>query len=216
MTRLLLFPDIETTGLNDDSAVLEVAWGITDESLNLLLPPRSFIVEHEDRWDIVWSQLKDNDFVRNMHHESGLVADLKAKKAYPMQDIMDALNVDLTTAAKGLSDRELFSDGLSVPVTFAGMSVEFDRQRIFETFLGAQKDNDGLDLGWFFHHSLFNLSSLRIERELAGLEPLTVTNSRPHRAAYDVIEGIERAKAHVKELRALTNYRQNVAIGGRA
>lgn len=207
MTRLLLFPDIETTGLNDDSAVLEIAWGITDEQFNLLMPIRWFIVEHEDRWDIVWSQLRENTFVRNMHYESGLLTDLKAKAAYPMDEIATALSHDLTYAVRQRSSYLDLGDG-GVPVTLAGMSVEFDRQRLFETSLGEQKDKDRLDLGWFFHHSLFNLSSLRIERELAGLEPLTVSNSRPHRAAYDVAEGIERAKAHVQELRSLTDYQK--------
>lgn len=206
MTELLLFPDIETTGLEDDDYVLEIAWAITDAKFTQLMPTRTFIVEHQDNWNDVWARLRGNEIVSKMHHESGLVADLKARPAYEWEDIMHALATDLADVVG-----QHYGD-YAVPVTPAGMSVEFDMARIFSSKLIHQKDTDELSLGWFFHHSLFNLSSLRIERELAGLETLTVTNSKPHRAAYDVLEGIERAKRHVSELRGLDRYRKNVGL----
>ena len=195
---IFFFPDVETTGVKSDAVVLEVGWAITDSNFEYLVPPKSHIVEHGDNWGMVWDALKNAPkVVRDMHDESGLKGEMLAHRARPFQAIAAEIEDDLSMAAAHFGRLD------PVAVTMTGMSVEFDRNFLFRSDLRWQADEDHLQLGWYFHHSLLNLSSLRIAWELAGSPSISVNNPRPHRAKNDVAEGVELAKAYINDLKGI-------------
>lgn len=188
-TPIFVFLDIETTGLEADDKILEVAWLITDGQFNKISPLRTFIVEHGYQWGEVWNKLSNApQIVRDMHHGSGLVNDMKSKVAYELDDIADDLADDIHRVID--PGKNSLTD-----VHFAGLSVEFDREHLFrQTWLDQQKDQDRNDIGWRFHHRLLNLSAIKMMFESAGMAYPTPDNGKPHRAAYDVLESLEQAQ----------------------
>lgn len=188
-TPIFVFLDIETTGLEADDKILEVAWLITDGHLNEISPIRTVIVEHGDQWGEVWNKLSNApQIVRDMHHGSGLVNDMKAKAAYRLDDIADTIADDIHSVIDPGKDS-------LIDVHFAGLSVEFDRDHLFrQTWLDQQKDQDRNNIGWRFHHRLLNLSSIKMMFESAGVDYSTPGNGKPHRAAYDVLESLAQAR----------------------
>lgn len=179
--------DIETTGLEPgQDHILEIAWQLTNDRFEPVTRPYQFLVQHEpDQWADIFSALNVNEYVRNMHEESGLLLDLKTKNAHPMQDIALAFVDDVESCTDGL-DEEL------LPVHLAGFSIGFDRSFLEQT---EWRDLLSTDLfGFQIHHRLLDLSSVKLMLDAAGRPWQKAENVGAHRAANDVQESIDQAR----------------------
>lgn len=184
--KLFVPMDIETTGTREDlDYILEIGWVVVNEELEEVTPRRSFIVDHGQDWQDVFNRLRSNEFVRNMHAESGLAADLVAKPAYPVKDIAGALQADLMQAWSPLPH--------NTTTHLLGLSVDFDRrflkQHGFHAFFPDEDQKAST-----FHHRLYDLSGVKIAYEIAGFQYPQI-ESGGHRALDDAIESLEFARA---------------------
>lgn len=187
--KLFVPIDIETTGLSpQDDYILEIAWVVCDDKLNELTPRYSFIVEHENAWGDVFAQIRSNEFVRNMHQESGLAGQLLAAPAYTLTDIYTALSMSIFDAT---------TDCPSESVHMLGFSVDFDRAFLSRVFPGLFEQSKHVS----FHHRVYDLSSIKLAYEIAGLEIPQIENNSKHRAADDVNEVLEFARAIRNEMK---------------
>lgn len=170
------FPDIETTGTDPDAdLVLEIAWTFTDEHFEVLGVPRTFVVKLEDdQWSTLATRLRKTPYVHKMHADSGLLNDLTGPNTTDLDDIIERFYEDL-----------FIQQQVGATVHFAGLSVEFDRQRLER--LGLRWE------AWGIHHRLYNLSSIKMALENVGV-PYQLAKSGGHRAALDVVESIEQAR----------------------
>ena len=174
MTKFYLPLDIETTGLNQaQDRILEISWVLCDASLKEVTPQRTFIVEHGHGWNEVWSLLRENTSVRDMHVASGLTHDLSARSAYVLSDIAEALISDLHDFKREDSTIHL-----------VGKNVGFDRE-----FLHNEFAFDGL---WdsYVHHRVIDLDTFKLEWADLGIPFPEALNLHPHRAADDVQEAL--------------------------
>lgn len=179
MSRIYVNLDIETTGLDPErDHILEIAWAILDEDFDPIFDAREFIVDHGSNWPDVVSALRAAPaVVRNMHVNSGLAGDLLGKGGSTLQVIADSLYRDINVA------RAKFAPNTTAHLM--GFSPEFDR-----SFLSTAP--------WFtsvvsesptgLNHRLYNLSSVKIAYENAGIEIPAANNPNPHRALHDITE----------------------------
>lgn len=179
-----LFLDIETTGLNPThDSILEIAWVFTDSEFNTVGVPRTFLVDQE-RWSDTWFLLNDpsNMFVRNMHTESGLLAELANDDLpkYTLDAIYQTLEEDLEDHTK---------TGL---VHLTGRSVHFDKSFLLsEDFDRLFDDQQPVSI----HHRMLDLSSVKLMLQSCGIEKqFDVENTLPHRALQDVLADIGYAR----------------------
>lgn len=198
MTKLFLNLDLETTGLYPTKDhILEIAWDILDENLvSTLSEPRTFIVEHGDDWGAVWNALRSApEVVRKMHTQSGLVSDMLSydSDAEPMADIAILLDGDLRMA---YSERPS-----ATTIHFMGFSPAFDR-----SFLAANSMTEIIvsETRGRMHHRLFDLSSVKIAYEMAGLEMPYYSNANPHRAVNDITEVADFARLVRNDMRLIS------------
>lgn len=187
MSAIYVPLDIETTGLDEDNdKILEIAWQVLDEDLNSISPLRSFIVEHGDRWGDVFSLIKSNDVVLEMHRKSGLAVRLLNDTAVRMQDIRKELRSDVNKAGWDASPG-------SVPtVHLMGANISFDREFMKRDLSLCELFTPGDEL---FSHRLYDVRGIKMAYETAGLTPPETNNPNPHRAASDVQETIDFARA---------------------
>lgn len=181
MTKLFVALDLETTGLDPkNDRILEIAWVVCDQSLNALTPRRSFIVDHGEDWGDVFSLIRSNEAVRRMHQDSGLAGELLSEDGVRMEDISDVLFADILNCS------------LSASIHLLGASIGFDRSFLQAdlNFTRFFSEDDGL-----FHHRLYDLSSVKLAYEVAGLVPPKIENKSKHRALDDVDEVLEFARA---------------------
>lgn len=98
---LLAWVDIETTGLDEDDHVLEFAMILTDDSLNIVAPPLSTLVQPTEA---TFERLNANTFVREMHTNNGLLHELQASMSgtehAPTLEQLDGIVAGLVTDAK--------------------------------------------------------------------------------------------------------------------
>lgn len=187
--------DIETTGLDpEDDFILEIAWTITDETFTPVSPLRSHIVDHDPyRWADIWPLLRENELVHEMHTQSGLVAELKTKKAWHPSAISLQLSDDVQSALKHRPEDS---------VHLMGFSVGFDR-----SFLEHDRDFStpfrSDVLGWSFHHRLLDLSAIKIMFDAVGVPWEKADNKNAHRAADDVREVLDQARVFQRTLSSL-------------
>lgn len=189
---LLAVLDIETTGLSpDDDKMLEIAWAITDLDFNILSNVRSHLVEHTaSGWSDVWGQLRSNDYVRNMHQESGLLNDLRTKTAWDTSGIALQFRDDVEVASMKAKTGNLLEDEV---VHLCGLSIGFDREFLKrDDTWGLLFDNNAL--GMTIHHRLLDLSSVKLMLDSAGVPWEKAPNIGAHRAANDVQEVIDQGK----------------------
>lgn len=188
--------DTETTGLDPDTdEILEIAWTITDDRFNRLTPIRSHIVEHDPAgWMNVWDLLKTNEYVRNMHEQSGLLADLQAKAAWSTASMLLQLGDDIAFASGGAHGEH--------DVHLTGLSIAFDREFLKrDKNLSLVFDNDVM--GWKFHHRLMDFSSIKLLFNTVGVPWEQAANEHGHRAANDVQEVLDQAAIFRRTLNSL-------------
>ena len=193
---LFAFLDLETTGLDpDEDHILEIAWLLTDSKLEKLTPLRSHIVDHSPgAWQDVWAQLMSNEYVRNMHQQSGLYADMRTKSAWSLSAIALQFRDDIEEALAHVEEG---------PVHLAGLSIDFDRSFLKkDPTWGLFFDNDVL--GVSLHHQLLDLSSLKMFLTARGVPWDKAVNSQPHRASNDVLETLAQARIFWELLTPLT------------
>ena len=179
---IFCFLDTETTGLSGKkNFVLEVAWQLTDEKFNPVSTPRTFLVDHPNRWEEVFSQIHGNPFIQNMHTENGLIADLTRTDPpsdfATMGDIMHTFAVDV-----------LSNGGASQDVRLAGYSIHFDRMMLKKN--GWKELWKTKDLGFQMHHRLLDLSSVLQMYQAAGRPAPSTFNETPHRALPDALDAL--------------------------
>lgn len=194
---LLAVLDIETTGLSpDDDKMLEIAWAITDTDFNILSNVRTHLIEHApEDWAEVWSQLRTNDFVRNMHQESGLLNDLRAKVTWPMSAIALQFRDDVEKASDGLDPEML-------PLHLCGLSIGFDREFLKrDDTWSLFFDNDVFGFG--IHHRLLDLSSVKLMLDSAGVPWERAENQGAHRAVNDVMEVVQQGRIFRRTLNSI-------------
>ena len=177
------FLDIETTGLDPcRDLMLEISWLFTDSRFNVTYMPRTFLVEQDD-WQATWRQLNQNEVVRKMHSESGLLAALANDEVEKtsLDDIYHQLESDLGRETLG---------GL---VNLAGRSVHFDKGILLANDFSVLFD-DSQRVS--FHHRMLDLSAVNLFLASAGvdLHRLQVVNQIPHRAMHDIMADVQYAQ----------------------
>lgn len=160
---MLFVVDIETTGLDHDcDHILEVA--ILALKNNEIHDSFSCAVKPPGGW---FQQM--NDFVREMHTESGLIVDVAETQN-------TLLGVD------GLAAKFVTEHAKGEPATMVGSSIHFDRR-----FIRAQMP--ALDAA--FHYRMLDISSVKImvEQNWPDLVHPRVVN-KAHRAYEDARESL--------------------------
>jgi len=152
--KYLWWTDLESTGSKTESYILEWAWIITEARSPFdELSCGSLIVEPADpEWE---SQM--DDFVRNMHTENGLLADIHGGKGVSIEDAEDAIISQMSTvgskhdflcAGSGVShfDRRLITfqaERVSKWLQYPNLDVGVIR-RAFEMIKGGKEFADSV------------------------------------------------------------------------
>lgn len=143
---MITWVDIETTGLDLPSAILEVAIIVTNDDLELE-GGRRWLRPMEDRNSLVM-----DDFVGNMHTKSGLLADCESlwkrlqwrgEDSLAQYDILNFTNI-----------HEFLSSGKWLGNVMAGNSITFDRSQL-TMFFGREK------MDKLFHYRNIDVSTLK-------------------------------------------------------
>ena len=125
-----------------------------------------------------------NEYVRNMHQQSGLYADIRTKSAWPLSAIALQFRDDIEEALAHVEEG---------PVHLAGLSIDFDRSFLKkDQTWGLFFDNDVLGVN--LHHRLLDLSSIKMFLTARGVPWDEATNTEAHRAANDVRETLDQAR----------------------
>lgn len=164
----LIWLDIETTGLNpEQDAILEVAMVMTDYTPEFNELARGWWLLPSYDLDLM------NDYVREMHTRSGLLEELRHVHT-PRYQIADEIDETLDAWLKNEPDRSC---------RVAGASVHFD-----QSFM--QLKHRALS------HQLFDVSTLKIARDIQGLPRVRVPDTgTQHRAMSDITYSIAEARA---------------------
>lgn len=173
MSDLILWGDLETTGLNPvEDVVLEIGLRITDRYGEELHRTTSLV------WTPDWrSRLMRDEFVFSMHDQSGLIHDL------------EDLSTDRLRVTRG---REMVSKNLarwvaehtSNKLPLAGNSVTLDR--MFMLFHMPELYNS-------MHYRIFDMSSTREQLRIANPELFAKLPPEPkaHRPQGDIDSSIK-------------------------
>lgn len=179
------FLDIETTGLDPlKDEILEVAWVFTDDQFNMASAPQNFLIKHEaEIWANGWDRINGNEYVKTMHAESRLLAELANpdKPKHSLDDVYHRLE-------QQLAERSV--EGLT---HLAGRSVHFDKSFLLaESFDVLFDDSQPIS----FHHRMLDLSAVNLMLASSGIDTseIQVVNLNPHRAIHDVMADISYAR----------------------
>lgn len=170
--------DLETTGTDEHKdAILELGMVITDRTLTIERAYHYTIApDKESWWNINFDP--DYDFVRRMHTDNGLLADV-ARHGLDRMDV-EAI---LVREFAGLGEKHDF--------LMAGSGVgHFDRRFIKAVWPQWER---------WFQYPVLDIGVVRRFGELAGVQSPDLTTSKPHRA-------LEDAKLHLEEMRWWKTY----------
>lgn len=172
----ILAIDLETTGLNaKEDYILEVAWQVLDDRMVQQTETNSFLVEMNSDAAL---RVQANEYVLNMHRESGLWDALLDSAVLHVDDIEDMI----------LRDIEQYEG----PVYLLGNSVHFDRSFIDSWMPRLSKK---------LSHRIIDATTLRLMLNSLGIE-LNVPAADKHRAQYD----IEASIRYVQEVRLILGH----------
>lgn len=189
---LLAALDIETTGLDpDEDLILEISWVITDEDFNTITPLRTEIVHHNlAELQDIWLLLRENDVVRNMHQQSGLIPAINTETPMSMEALALMFRDDVTVAH---ASQGIDISPLAPRVHLTGNSIAFDREFLKRNPTWANFFDSDV-LGIEIHHRLLDLSSVKMMLDAVGVTWKKAENPGPHRAANDVLEVVEQGQ----------------------
>lgn len=197
MSKLFAFLDIETEGLDpDDHEILEVAWFLTDQSLNQITEDRTFLVAPNTS---SYHRLNCVPFVEEMHEASGLWEALDMR----LPDQHSTLVGAHTQMCRDINSVIQPGDTLHL----AGLSVHFDRlflsDRVGWDDLLRNQDENGAGLK--FHHRLLDLTATKLLYDIVGREypEIPETKAPAHRAINDCHEAADVARAFAREVVSL-------------
>jgi len=178
MSRPLVWIDLEMTGLDAlKDEVIEVAMVITDQDLNAKVRYDN-VVNFGDRTPDVLAKM--NDFVREMHTKSGLVAAIERRAGVPLCDIEDMLCAKIEAEGATTNPKE--------QAILAGSSVHKDRE-----FIRAYMPK----LDALLHYRLLDVSAFKVAFPYIFRN---VSSGEGHRAASDIQDSIDilkKMKGHV-------------------
>lgn len=172
---LLLWNDIETTGLDyDQDLILEMAWQLTDYAGAPLTEVTSSItIDYGDEAMmrmVLERYRKAAPYVKEMHLKNGLWNEVLFVESDTRSDLFHAIDDMLTTVDEVREDAE---------VRLAGSSVGFDK-RFLETAFGGELP---------ISHRVHDLSTLRPFFQWQGIDLAELTldhEDGTHRAAADI------------------------------
>lgn len=172
---LLLWNDIETTGLDyDQDIILEMAWQLTDYAGTPLTEITSSItVDYNDEammYSVMDRYRKAVPYVKDMHSKNGLWNEVLFVESTPRSNLFHAIDEMLNFIDEVREDAE---------VRLAGSSVGFDK-RFLEAAFGGELP---------ISHRVHDLSTLRPLFKWQGvdLDDLTLDHEDgTHRAAADI------------------------------
>lgn len=183
---LIIWTDCETTGLENDAIMLELAIIVTDSRLKELWA-HAWLLDPGYSLGHITGRIEP--FVVEMHTKNNLWNDLQAALHEDRAHVPeDAANQAITLL------QEAGIEARSVPL--AGSSPHFDRRMLQHNNMKALDD--------FFHYRNMDVSSVK---ELAKRWAPTIYNNRPgqdeeakkHRGLDDVRASIEELKFYVRE-----------------
>lgn len=175
-----LWMDLETTGLDPQKdKILEVAWLITDTKLNVIKEVTSMLCPPSNFEDMI-STL--DPYVLDMHTRNNLIDNISSSTPQPLVS---------EVVVKIISDA--YSSGLPYDnIVLAGSSPHFDR--------GFIKQNMQ-ELDSILHHRHFDVSTLKMHGDAAGIPRLTEQLFEPHRAYSDIVDSLEVARYYLDRLK---------------
>lgn len=174
--------DVETSGLEPDDALLEIAIVITDDNLKPLHQFASVIYQDDYSW---LDRVRSQPVVFEMHRNSGLIADVLAADSLGHLHRTIALIEDWLSAI-------IVEDKDNVPM--AGSSVQFDRRML-------QRWMSSIENGFFTYRNI-DVSTIKelARRWIPKSEMIPLLEARPkaHRALPDVFASIEELRGYVE------------------
>lgn len=171
-TPYLLWVDIETTGLQHDAHILEVAVAVTTWGGEWLA--RTEAVYRPGNWEAAAAQLRLAPEVIAMHQASGLLGEALAQ---PCRFDSEAWRRMMSDVAEQLPDAPA---GDRAAWTIAGSSPHFDLYHLQRA--GALP----APLAAPYHYRLLDVSSVRAAAHAAGWADTAPATTPAHRAAADI------------------------------
>ena len=181
--KAILWIDIETTGLNPGKdAILEAAYLVTDIYGRVLSDEYSVLFKFPGA-EIAGEFITHEHyaFVRKMHSENGLIADLlnPENKLWDIWQLSSML-LSLTNEVEEILSNKVFW-------YLGGSSVHTDR---------AHLEANGVELPVSHRH--LDLSSLKLFAEATGLAMPQAGGKRSHRALGDIQEDVQIYRNYVQ------------------
>jgi len=173
---MLLWIDLETTGLDADSGeILEVGWFLSDNWEILNEAKSALVTPTRQTFDL----MKQDFVVSSMHTDNNLAADLMLQSTKTIEDIEDEI----------LADIEEWATEDDPWVILAGASVHFDR-----TFIAQYMWR----LDMMLSHRHFDVSTLKMFFDDMGFEGLGKRDTpAKHRALSDIKDSYKLARTYV-------------------